>query len=73
MAGTRKGQTMTDKQLLSRRECEHRYGPHKTTFYKLLHSGALRAVKIGTRTFVRRDDAEAWAKDLPHYEPRGQT
>jgi hypothetical protein len=61
---------MSDELLLSRREFQRRYGPRKSAFYELLRSGALKGVKVGSRTFVRREDAEAWARALPAYKPR---
>jgi hypothetical protein len=58
------------EKLLSRLDFEREFGVKKTTYYKLLR-GPLRAVKMGSRTYVRREDAEAWAKSLPDYQPRG--
>ncbi len=56
------------KELLTRSEFEREFGgPKKTKFYELLNSNALKAVKIGRLTFIRRSDAEAWAANLPNY------
>jgi len=41
------------------------YGVGRSYVYLLMHSGALRAVKAGKRTLVRRADAEAWLASLP--------
>jgi excisionase family DNA binding protein len=55
------------KELLSPADIDRLYGLKKTRFYELLNSGALRAVKVGSSTFVRREDAEEWARTLPAY------
>lgn len=44
--------------------CE-RYGPGRTKAYQELKSGRLRARKIGKRTVISEDDAEAWLLCLP--------
>lgn len=62
---------MVTRELLSRADFQRDYGPRKSTFYHLLNRGELKAVKIGRRTFVRRQDAENWAERLKRYEPRG--
>jgi excisionase family DNA binding protein len=45
-----------------------RYGPSRTKVYQELKSGRLRARKIGTRTIIVEDDAEAWLRHLPVIE-----
>jgi excisionase family DNA binding protein len=35
-----------------------------TTIYKLLKAGALKAVKVGSLTRIRREDLEAWLASL---------
>jgi hypothetical protein len=40
-----------------------RHWPHQT--YEELNSGRLRGRKIGTRTLISDDDAEAWFRCLP--------
>jgi excisionase family DNA binding protein len=37
----------------------------RTRVYEEIGSGRLRAIKIGRRTFVRRDDALAWLEAQP--------
>jgi len=61
---------METKKLLSRADFEHEYGPRKQKFYNLINSGDLKAVKIGSRTYVRRQDADEWAKNLKSFVPR---
>jgi excisionase family DNA binding protein len=53
------------KQLYSIKEFGAVYGLGTTSIYALLKVGALRAVKAGGLTKIRRDDAEAWAESLP--------
>ncbi|MCL4767747.1 MAG: helix-turn-helix domain-containing protein [Hyphomicrobiaceae bacterium] len=40
-------------------------GLGRTTVFGLFKSGALRAVKIGKRTFVRRDDFREFVNSAP--------
>lgn len=39
----------------------------RTRIYELLKRGEVKAVKIGRRTFIRREDAEAWMSNLAAY------
>ncbi len=39
----------------------------RTYVYKLLKQGDLKAVKIGRRTLVRKDDLAAWTSSLEAY------
>ena len=41
------------------------YGIGRTKVYEELNSGRLRGRKIGTRTLISEDDAEAWLRCLP--------
>jgi excisionase family DNA binding protein len=41
------------------------YGIGRTKVYEELNSGRLRGRKIGTRTLISEDDAEAWLQRLP--------
>jgi excisionase family DNA binding protein len=41
------------------------YGIGRTKTYEELNSGRLRGRKIGTRTLISEDDAEAWLRCLP--------
>jgi excisionase family DNA binding protein len=52
------------KQFYSVKEFGAVYGFGTTSVYALLKAGALRAVKVGGLTKIRRDDAEAWAAGL---------
>lgn len=37
----------------------------RSTIYEQIATGALRARKLGARTFVIADDAKAWLSNLP--------
>lgn len=63
--------TMTeDKKKSERRAFDisefcHRYRIGRSSFYKEVKSGRLRAVRVGRRVIVTADDAEAWLASLP--------
>lgn len=59
---------MTSSELIPFREWCRNNGFGVTTGYKILNSGQIAAVKIGKLTFIRRTDAEDWAKKLPQYK-----
>jgi excisionase family DNA binding protein len=42
-----------------------RYNVGRTKVYKEIAAGRLHAVKVGRRTLIRKDDAEAWLAALP--------
>ena len=42
-----------------------RYGVGRTTAYAEIAAGRLRAVKVGHRTLITNDAAEAWLASLP--------
>jgi excisionase family DNA binding protein len=42
-----------------------RFALSRPTIYRLVERGALRLVKIGRASRIRREDAEAWAARLP--------
>jgi excisionase family DNA binding protein len=44
-------------------------GIRRTTLYKEIHSGELRAVKIGGRTIILVDDLRRWVKGRPSIIP----
>jgi len=48
-----------------------RFGIGKTLAYDLINSGKLHAVKLGRRTLIPAEAAEAWAKSLPAFPNKG--
>ena len=42
-----------------------RHNIGRTTFYRELKSGRLRAVRVGKRVLITADAAEEWLKNLP--------
>lgn len=41
------------------------YGISRAKTYRLIEEGELRAVKVGTRTLIPTESAEAWFDGLP--------
>jgi excisionase family DNA binding protein len=41
----------------------------RSTLYKAIQRGDLKAIKIGVRTLIRPRDLEAWIDGLPDYKP----
>ncbi len=54
-----------EKRAFNIEEFCHRYGVGRTTFYEEIKSGRLRMVKVGKRSLITADAAEAWLKNLP--------
>ena len=48
-------------------EFGERYGPKRTLTYSLIKEGRLTAVRVGSKTLIRHDDAEAWLASLPKH------
>lgn len=46
-------------------------GIGRTTAWKEIREGHLRAVKVSARTIIRFSDAENWLATRPHLEARG--
>ena len=55
---------------LSVREFCTNYGIGKTLAYDLMKSGKLKALKLGRRTLIPSEAAEAWAANLPPFVER---
>jgi excisionase family DNA binding protein len=65
--------SVTDKtqlELLNISTFRIRYGCSRSTVYKLILTGELRAVKVGRRTYIPRAAAETWAENLAAISPR---
>jgi excisionase family DNA binding protein len=45
-------------------------GVRRTTLYKNIRAGKLRAIKIGRRTFFFQDDIRRWLEGMPMIAPR---
>lgn len=54
--------------LLTVRDFVHQYRISKTQVYREVNCGRLKAIKLGTATRIRVEDAEAWAASLPDTE-----
>ncbi|MCB2082233.1 MAG: helix-turn-helix domain-containing protein [Hyphomicrobiales bacterium] len=42
----------------------------RTTGYKILNSGEIKAIKIGNKTYISREEDERYINSLPAYMPR---
>lgn len=58
------------KMLYSIAEVCEQTGLGRTKFYQLLKDGALSAVKIGNKTFVKHEELERFIDNLPKYANR---
>jgi excisionase family DNA binding protein len=56
---------MKSDEAMTVREFCTAYRICRATFYNEVRRGNLRAVKMGTKTLVLREDAEAWVRRLP--------
>jgi excisionase family DNA binding protein len=45
-------------------------GVGRTTLYKAIRAGELRAIKIGGRTFILADDLHRWLNGMPPIPPK---
>jgi len=41
------------------------YGPGRTTTYEEIKAGRLKALKLGRKTLIPRESADAWLASLP--------
>lgn len=48
-----------------------RYGISRSTAYREINAGRLKARKRGSRTIVLADDAQLWLDSLPNFVPAG--
>jgi excisionase family DNA binding protein len=55
----------SEKRAFSIEEFCRRFGIGRTRAYEELKFGRLRARKVGRRTVITEDDAEAWLRRLP--------
>jgi hypothetical protein len=54
-----------DKRAYTRMEFCDAHGVGQTKFYEEVKEGRLKVRKVGRKTIVLRDDAEAWLQQLP--------
>lgn len=59
-----------NKRMLSVNDFCRLYGIGRTKTYELIARGELRARRVGNRTLIPFDDAEAWAAKLPTIIPK---
>ena len=52
------------RQFLTIRAFCDAYGVGRTTTYELINAGKLRRIKVGSRTLIPGEDAEAWKAGL---------
>jgi excisionase family DNA binding protein len=57
-------------QLLSVEQARQRLGLGRTAFYQLLGTGAIRAKKLGRRTFITDDEIGRFVSEMPTYKQR---
>ena len=62
---------MTQQLMTLTQVCEET-NTGKTTLYKLIKEGRLLAVKVGTKTLVRREDMNAWVASLDAFNAQRQ-
>jgi hypothetical protein len=61
----REQQRRANQRAMSIARFSEEYAIGRTKAYEELRSGRLRGRKIGTRTIISQDDAEAWLQQLP--------
>ena len=66
----RRGDATFSPRAFSISEFCHLYVIGRTHAYEEIAAGRLRAVKVGRRTLIKSDDAEAWLAALPELKPR---
>ena len=58
-----------ERRVFTISEFLQRYGIGRTRFYEEVAEGRLRLRKLGKKSLVTVDDAEAWLNSLPTLEP----
>jgi excisionase family DNA binding protein len=59
------GEEAPNKRALTVDEFGEIYGPGRTTTYELIKGGHLKALKLGRKTLILRESADAWLESLP--------
>jgi excisionase family DNA binding protein len=68
-----KYETIKDKEFLSVSETAFLLSVGRMTVYRYLHSGKLKAVQMGAKTFIRRKDIDAMFDDAEEYKAKPST
>lgn len=55
----------SDRRVLTVAEFVRGYGVSTSSFYRMRAAGLIPTRKVGARTVILRDDAEAWFASLP--------
>ena len=63
------GNNMAEKELLSVEDFMALYSQKRNATYRAINSGRLLIRKVGTRTFIRKIDADAWMNALENQVP----
>jgi hypothetical protein len=61
---------MTEKVAYTLPDFLTAFGISRSTFYRAVNSGKLKARKNGTSTIVTAEDAKAWLDSLPVLQPK---
>jgi excisionase family DNA binding protein len=69
MSGSESSAVAASSRAFDINEFCRRYGIGRTTAYDEIKAGRLRRRKVGKRSLITEDDAEAWLKDLPTITP----
>ncbi len=64
---------MQQKHLFTIEEVVIETGICRSNIYTQMKSGALKAVKVGRRTFIRPDDLRTFIDSAPSYVPQAAT
>jgi excisionase family DNA binding protein len=69
MSGSKPSQIAASPRAFSIDEFCRRYGVGRTTAYAEITAGRLRRLKVGKRSLITEDDAEAWLEGLSSIRP----
>lgn len=68
--GSFEGSPPADKRAFTVEEFMASYGLGRTTTYEEINAGRLKALKLGRKTLIPRDSADAWLAGLPSISPK---
>lgn len=61
------------KELFTVTEFLELFSISRTSFYEQVKQGKIRLLKLGKKSLIRRDDAEAWVDALPNTNPENES